>query len=374
MTVRRPEDSTCVLTYDVTSVPEPIQVSQGSTPAKATLHLTVTNHRQAAVHLERARFTFPVGSGPDDLTPNPGSAEPQMEDSSRWRFEQDTDAPGTLVLSPRRASTTLPPGSQLELAVAHIEIGSAVGTSRLTIEEHLKDAPEPGTEVWPLAKVPAGFTVGDFRPKRILVRSGFPAELTWRGESRPGATYRMLHDGEPQDVTDVRYWPSPPLHHDTAFALVVTVTEGGGTAEHAMTTAVTVARPDLTVNDLTVQGHTLLTRVPEQFDLGEQPGRTYTAETDGFLVGHVRADQDVPDTEDPAPTLTVTVATGGAVRVASVQSRLAERQPGDPGSALTAVVPRGSTVTITRAGTTPSTHSLRWFPLGTGQLKEAGER
>ncbi|MCC3770617.1 hypothetical protein [Streptomyces sp. UNOC14_S4] len=368
MTPRRPEDSTCVLTYDVGSDPAPIQVSLGSTPKKATLYITVTNHRQSAVQVESVRFSFPVGTGPEELSNNPGSAEPQVDNDKFWRFELDEERPGSAVLTPKR-SATLSGGEQLELTLAHIEINATVGTSRLTVEEAVKNE-EPGSETWPLAKVPAGFTTGDFRPERILVQSGKPAELTWRGDSRPGATYTMLHDGDPCDVTNVRYWESPLLHRDTAFALVVEVTEAGNTAEYAMTTLVTVARPDLVVNDLTVNGNTTLTHFPAGFDLGDAPERVYTAETDGFLVGHVRADQEVPEAEDPPPTLTVTVSAGGTARVTGVQSRVTERAPGDPGSRLTAVVPRGATVTVARAGTTPSTHGLSWLPFGTGELRE----
>ncbi|MEU8547164.1 hypothetical protein AB0C81_09190 [Streptomyces roseoverticillatus] len=364
----RSDDSACVLTYTVESDPEPIQVSQGTTPKTATLRITVTNHRQSAVHIESVRFSFPVGGGPAELSSNPGSAEPQVDDIKFWRFDLDEERPGSAVLTPKR-SATLPPGGQLELALAHIEINSAVGTSTLTIEESIKNE-GTCTEERPLAKVPAGFTTGDFRPERILVRSGNSAELTWRGESRPGATYTMLHDGQPCDVTCVRHWESPPLHRDTAFALVVEVTEGGNTAEYAMTTVVTVARPDLVVNDLTVGGNTTLTHFPAGFDLGDALELTYSAETDGFLVGYVRADQEVPETEDPPPALIVTVSAGGTERVTGVQSRLTERAPGDPGSRLTAVVPRGATVTITRTGTTPSTHALSWLPFGTGELKE----
>ncbi|MCA6093803.1 hypothetical protein LE181_16745 [Streptomyces sp. SCA3-4] len=282
-----------------------------------------------------------MGTGSADLSDNPGSAEQQADDVRKWRFELDVDTPGSALLTPKR-SATVPPGGQLELALAHIEINAEVGTSKLTIEERIKDSPDPRIEEWPLAKIPAGFTTGDFRPETILVDSGTPAELTWRGDSRPGATYTMLHDGEPRDVTDVRYWKSPPLHRDTAFTLVVEVTEGGNTAEYAMSTMVTVARPDLAVNDLTVNGNTTLTHLFAAFDIGDAPSLTCTAETDGFLIGHVRADQDVPDTEDPPPTLTVTVTPAGRPgRLTSVQSRLAERAPGDPGSRLTAVVPRG---------------------------------
>ncbi|MEU1310555.1 hypothetical protein ABZ419_16890 [Streptomyces cinnamoneus] len=364
-----PDDSTCALAYLLETDPSPLQVSLGSTPKTGTLRITVVNHRQSAVHVESVRVSFPVGSGPEELSSNPGSAEPQVDDTKFWRFELDPETPGSAVLTPKR-SATLTPGGQLELTLANIEINQAVGTTELALQEKLKNSSETDHKEWPLAKVPAGFTTGDFRPRRLLVRSGKPAELIWRGESRPGATYRMLHDGEPVDVTDVRYWESPPLHRDTSFALVVEVTEGGNTAEHAMTTMVTVARPDLVVGDLTVDGHTVLTHATAEFDLGDAPSLTYTAETDGFLVGHVRADQDVPDTEDPAPTLTVTVTAGGTGRNTSVQSRLAERAPGDPGSRLTAVVPRGATVTVARAGTTPSTHRLSWLPFGIGELKE----
>ncbi|GHC60050.1 hypothetical protein [Streptomyces cinnamoneus] len=369
MRPRRPGRGALVLTYDVVSDPAPLQVSQGSTPRTATLRITVTNHQQHAVRLQSVRFSFPVGTGPGDLSNNPGSAEPQADDIKFWRFELDEEVPGSAVLTPKR-SATVTPGGQLELTLAHIEVNGAVGTSRLTVEERIEGSGESGEEEWPLAKVPAGFTTGDFRPHRILVRSGTPAELTWRGDPRPGAVYTMLHDGEPRDVTNVRYWQSPPLHRDTAFALVVEVTEGGNTAEYAMTTVVTVARPDLVVNDLTVHGNTVLTHTPSEFTLGDATELSCTAETDGFLVGHVRAEREVPDTEDPAPALTVTVTAGGTGHVTSVQSRLAERAPGDPGSRLTAVVPRGATVTVTRAGITPSTHGLTWLPFGTGELKQ----
>ncbi|MGW7003832.1 hypothetical protein ACWGCW_13640 [Streptomyces sp. NPDC054933] len=369
MRVRRPK-SDCVLTYEVTPEPAPIQLSQGSTPATATLRITVTNHRPTPVSLESARFCFPVGSGPDDLTTDPLSGEPQLDDLKKWRFEHDRDHPGTLELSPKTGSGNLKSGETRELGIAHIRVDSAVGTSTLTITERIKNSDENGCGEWPLAKVPAGFTVGDFRPVHILVRSGNPAELKWRGESHPRATYTILHDGEPDDVTNVRYWESLPLHRDTAFALVVELTEGEGTAEYAMTTAVTVARPNLAVRDLTVDGRALLTHMPTEFDLGDDPARTYAAETDGLLVGRLIADEDVPDTEERAPTLSVTVtAAGKAHRTSSVQSRMAERAPGDPGSRLTAVVPRGSTVDIQRAGTTPYTHGLAWIPLGTGELR-----
>ncbi|GGP33017.1 hypothetical protein [Streptomyces abikoensis] len=179
MTPRRPTGTgTRVLTYDVASEPAPIQVSQGSTPNKATLRITVTNHRQSAVHVDSVCFTFPVGIGGADLSDNPGSAEPQADDVKKWRFELDVDTPGSALLTPKR-SATVPPGGQLELALARIEINAEVGTSKLTIEERIKDGPE-----WPLAKVPAGFTTGDFRPETILVDSGTPTELTWRGGSR----------------------------------------------------------------------------------------------------------------------------------------------------------------------------------------------
>ncbi|MFI9202839.1 hypothetical protein [Streptomyces sp. NPDC053048] len=369
--VRRPEDSTCVLSYTVETDPAPIQVSHGPTPARAALRITVTNHRHESVQLEEIRFSFPVGDGPDDLTAVPDSGEPELDDTRHWRFEYDADS-RTFVLTPRRSQHPLDFGDQLDLAIANVQVNSAVGTSTLTITETLQDGGEPGTEEWPLAKVPAGFTVGDFRPDYILVQSGTAARLSWRGESMPGATYTMLHDGDPVDVTAVRSWPTPPLHRDTAFALVVRVEAGESVAEYAMSTTVTVARPDLAVGELTVHGRATLTHLPTEFDLGEAGERSFTAETDGFLTGHLVTEQDVAG--DGAPTLSVTVSAGGTDRRTSVQARQAPADPGDPtfpGSRLTAVVPRGARVTIGRSGTAPSRHRLSWLPFGTGELKAA---
>lgn len=367
MTARHGENSP-LMTYRVTPDPAPIQVSQGSTPALATLRVTVTNHLTEPLVLEEVRFSFPVGDGPGDLTANPGSAEPQLDDSRRWRFEQHENEPGVFVLTGRRGGA-MEPGDELEVRIAHIQVNPAVGTSSLLIAEQDEGESEPRLQSAQLAKVPAGFTVGDFRPAHVLVHSGRAAELTWRGESRPGATYTLLHDGPPVDVTAVRYWKSDPLHRDTSFALVVEVTEDGNTAEYAMTTLVSVARPDLSVRHLTVGGRAVLTRVTTEFSLGEGEERVCTAETDGLLVGHVQSEHDIPGS-DPAPTLAVTVTVDGTDRRTSVQSRRASRAPQDPGSRLIAVVPRGATVRITRVDPVAATHQLAWMPWGNGELKE----
>ncbi|MGW1072020.1 YncE family protein [Streptomyces sp. NPDC002537] len=83
------------------------------------------------------------------------------------------------------------------------------------------------------------------------------------------------------------------------------------------------------------------------------------------------ASEDAPG--DDAPTLTVSA--DGADRLASVQARHAPPDPEDPrfpGSRLTAVVPRGARVTISRSGTAPSRHLFSWLPFGTGELKPVG--
>ncbi|WP_190021250.1 hypothetical protein [Streptomyces hiroshimensis] len=369
MGVRRPEESTCVLTYTVETDPAPIQVSQGTTPATATLRITVTNHQQTPVHVEEVRFSYPVGSGPGDLTAKPDSGVLDIDDGQKWVFERDSETPA-FILRPRRPNRPFPSKDQVEVSITGIEVNPAVGTSKLTVTETLQGGGEPRQEEWPLAKVPAGFTVSDFRPTYILVRSGSPAELTWRGTSRDGATYTMLHGGDPVDVTGIRNWPTPNLHRDTAFVLAVEVDVDGNVAEYALTTAVTVARPDLTIGDLTVHGKTTLTHLPTEFGLGEADELTYTAETDGFLTGQLVTEEDAPG--DDAPTLTVTVSADGTDRLTSVQSRHAPPDPEDPrfpGSRLTAVVPRGARVTIGRSGTAPSRHLLSWLPFGTGELK-----
>ncbi|MFF7020270.1 hypothetical protein ACFY97_04535 [Streptomyces klenkii] len=369
MGVRRPEDSTCVLTYTVETDPAPIQVSQGTTPATATLRITVTNHQQTPVPVEEVRFSYPVGSGSGDLTAKPDSGVPGLDDSKQWVFERDSETPA-FVLRPRRPNRPFPPKDQVEVSITGIEVNPAVGTSKLTITETLQGGSEPQQEEWPLAKVPAGFTVSDFRPAYILVQSGSSTELTWRGTSRPGATYTMLHDGEPVDVTSIRNWPTPNLHRDSVFVLTVEVDVDGNVAEYALTTAVTVARPDLTIGDLTVHGKTTLTHLPTEFDLGEADQLTYTAETDGLLTGQLVTEEDAPG--DDAPTLTVTISAGGTDRLTSVQARHAPPDPEDPrfpGSRLTAVVPRGARVRIGRSGTAPSRHLLSWLPFGTGELK-----
>ncbi|WP_087930047.1 hypothetical protein [Streptomyces albireticuli] len=372
MEVRRPQDSALVLTCVVETDPAPAQISQGPTPATVALRITLTNHQRTAVHVDKVRISFPVGSGPGDLTTKPDSGVPYLDNGQHWRFQRDAET-GEFVLTPRPLSRRFPPGDQVELTIAGIEVNSAVGTSELTIDEAVHEGGEPRQEEWPLAKVPVGFGVGDFRPRHILVQGGSPTALTWRGDSRPGATYTMVHAGKTEDVTDVRNWPTPDLHRDSTFVLAVEVREDGGVAEYALTTTVTVARPDLTIGDLTVHGKTTLTHLPTEFGLGEADELTYTAETDGFLTGQLVSEEDAPG--DDAPTLTVTVSADGTDRLTSVQARQAPPDPEDPrfpGSRLTAVVPRGARVTIGRSGTAPSRHLLSWQPFGTGELKPVG--
>ncbi|SDM31386.1 hypothetical protein [Allokutzneria albata] len=353
-----------VLTYEVRSAPEPLQVAK---PGDLTIY--VTNHTGTPVWLEEAVFAFPVGNGSDDLTVNSGSVGMSVSDSTNWRIERDDNRPGAFLLSPKRLRP-IPPGGEVEVTLSNIEVNDAVGTSTLTVGELTDDA-ESGTE-FPLAKVPSGFTVGDFRPEHILVDSGRSAELRWRGDTPPEAEYEIRYqDGDPADVTGSHYWKSPPLHHDTAFTLVVTVTVTGaeGSAVYAMSAVVTVARPNLVLNDLEVNGRVVLAHRSVEFDLGEDTSRVCTAETDGFLVGHILSAADVIG-DAPAPTLSAAVTIGDSPpRVTSVQSRWAERAPYDPGTRLVAVVPKGSAVTISRSGTPDHSHTLTWVPFGTGELK-----
>ncbi|MGW1976911.1 hypothetical protein [Streptomyces sp. NPDC001889] len=373
MARRSPGESLLAVTYTVTTRPSPLQVSQGATPALASVDVVLTNHRDETVVPEEIVFAFPVGDGPGDLTANPGGIEPRLDDSRRWRLEPESDRPGAFLLTPKRGGE-LEPGEELVVTFAHIQINPAVGTSRLTVTEAVEGGGGPQHEDHPLAKVPAGFTVGDLRPQYLLVESGEGAVLTWRGESGPGAVYTMLHAGEPVDVTRVRRWESPALHQDTAFTLVVEVTVDGGTAEYALSTLVTVARPDLTVRRLTVGGRVALTPVPVEFALDDDVlVRECAAETDGLLIGHILADEDITDPAAPAPTLAVTVTVGRAARRSSVQSRTAARSPEDPGSGLTALVPRGAAVRITRDDRAAHTHRLTWIPFGTGELGTAPE-
>lgn len=351
------EDGPQIVSYGVRPEPAPIQVSQGSTPARAAVRTVLTNHTGQDVALAEVAFAFPVGEGPGDLTANPRSVEPYLEEgeggASRWILEADPDRSGVFLLTPRRSAYKLRPGDELTVSFAQIQVNSAVGTSRLTITETVTEGGPPRPAEWPLAKVPAGFTAGDFRPQYILVKSGTGAVLTWRGENRPGAVYTMLHAGEPVDVTQVKRWESPPLHQDTAFTLLVEVTEGDGTAEYAMSTLVT------------------LTPVAVEFALDEEVFvRECTAETDGLLIGHVLADEDITDPAAPAPTLAVTVTAQGVEHHSSVQSRAASPLTGEDRSRrLTAVVPRGAAVRITRDDRTAYTHRLTWIPFGTGELR-----
>ncbi|MFF5213005.1 hypothetical protein [Streptosporangium sp. NPDC000396] len=285
-----------LLAYQLAIDPDPIQAGR-----TCGLRLTARGG-DAPAYCRKIVISMPTGTGSGHLTNTPtgitimpvrGGDHPDQGDG--WSVER-TSATGRVdfTATPSSAAGWLPGVTPLTLGLDDIAVNGAVGVAALQVsEESSLDGVtwQTRTTRLSLPKFPEDFVFKDFRPDHVLVLNGGHAVLSWRGSP---ATYTLTWGGESggmggsADVSGVDTWTSPPLHDTTAFRLAATLP--GGTAERVLTTLVTVARPHLTVNDLSAKGSIRLMGANQPIEpLGLGSTHTFVADTDGTLIGRLAA-------------------------------------------------------------------------------------
>ncbi|MGK5631695.1 hypothetical protein [Streptomyces sp. URMC 123] len=373
----RSGDEEPLLTYVLRPVPSVVNVSTGTDVQELRLELTVTGRADAAAECEWVRVALPYGAEPEHLT--------LTEATDLWTSTEGGTAPGhgngwsaTAKRENGQILVTFEPGRepefdgsfQVTFVVSAIVVNEAVGTAVIRITESTAPASGGGyrerTATFPVDKWPADFYVGNFRPDRNTVDNGESVTLTW--ERSRGPKYVLYWgENESEDVSQVNKWISPPLARATGFMLVATDdSNSSAPLVHALTTAVMVERPHLSVGDLEVNGTTRMQGSRQQVATpGPGTSQYYRAHTDGTLVGFLQAASGAA-----GATLAATVHRAGAneytMRFTSDNSD-GSRPPTE--TPVSIPVPEGAEVLLYAGGQPGDTLQLVWLPQGTGAFE-----
>ena len=261
-----------LLTYSLTTLPMPVQVSLSPTsPSLATLTFVVSCPKKSSTFPGSAtvaaiEIILPVdtsgGSEPTSLcmtAPPLSSASISSSGSDVW-IPSSAGAPGAFYFMPQDG-TVLVAEQSLTIEFTGVEINTVVGTAVVTINEWAvpgsgtpttpDDGPASGQQLIAVAKFPYGFYAGNFTSDKPMVQNGEIPVLSWTGSSN--ATYLMLYESNSVDVSDVQTW-SPPngLVQMTTFILQVSAQQAGQTATMDFSITIEVSNPSLTAQDLTV--------------------------------------------------------------------------------------------------------------------------
>lgn len=233
-------------------------MSTAKDPVVGRLDITVGLGNSGPAYCKSVTVRIPIGAGASALTENRAQLTSAVVGASGW-----TPRPGfadgtwqVFEFVPERPVQVT--GRAVTLVVSQIEVNTTVGEADIEIIEETSPTngsftPKP-TEA-SVTKFPAEFVFRNFRPTKIMVCNGEHAVLKWDGSA--DAAYTMFWDRNSQDVSNVREWTTPqPLTAPTGFMLQATVTAGGQTLTHTLTTVVMVERPDLEVGHLDISGRT----------------------------------------------------------------------------------------------------------------------
>ncbi|WP_141753982.1 hypothetical protein [Streptomyces subrutilus] len=120
-----------------------------------------------------------------------------------------------------------------------------------TLPHRKRRLPGPDT-AFNLGKFPADFYLRNFLCEPSIIDNGGDVKLTW--ERSANAIYKLLYGGVNRDVTNRTSLDIEGIKSDTTFYLRATTGDPTNPVTRILSTQVTVLRPDLTVNNLTVEG------------------------------------------------------------------------------------------------------------------------
>ena len=243
-----------LLSYGITTNPDPVQVSPASgNPAIASLVITVSNNTSKAIYCNKLTFSFPVGDLAQDLAPDSGGILVSANPSDKWQIGTTSD--GVFTATPKSPSDNKITKDGLSFQIYNIQVNKQVGTFTFSIVEHSSVDNKKFSDKansHNMAKFPYGFYVNNFAASVPMVDNGNPVTLTWSGSDL--GSYTILYGTQSVDVTEVRSWTSPGITDTTTFALKASVQEQGETVDNYLYVTVIVNQPEIKCTSLTATG------------------------------------------------------------------------------------------------------------------------
>jgi len=308
--------SSTMLSYAMTTTPNPVQVSTSPTsPALANLIFVVSCPRSTgSCTVSQISVHLPVGAVSDstnltNVAPSASAASITASDGAQWTPSLGV-AEGLFLFTPPGGSVQIS-NQSLTIQLAGIQVSPMVGTANIAIAEWASPGaypappvrqPPSGQAVVPVAKFPSGFYAFDFAPNKPQVNSGDTVTLTWVGSDN--ADYSIAYGDQPPVAVTGRTWTSPPLYSTTVFILTASATVAGQTVKLDLTTAVIVASPE--VLDFYPN--------PSQIDYQQLVTLNWrAANADGvYLLTGQTGRQTLPPVSDPNKPVTLQPSYGGS--------------------------------------------------------------
>lgn len=277
--VRRPNswvtltgDATTVLTYAPQADPAPLMVSvPGENTFYASLEVVITNASGADVAISSITFGIPVGTMPS-LTPTTAGVTAKVSDDTNWQIVGPptpvTDGTANYVLGPAvGSSVTLKAGASVVIQIFQIQTNFTPSTCDISIKE-LQASGNYGFDSFSITTFPLGFyftgLAATVKVKSELVPvAQVPRNssviLVWNASvadvSAFNIFYSTLGGQQTAQPTVLGQWQSPPLLHDTTFAVEVTAAGVGGVPVTAVLAVnVSVQNGDSVITNLTASG------------------------------------------------------------------------------------------------------------------------
>ncbi|HEX8494990.1 MAG TPA: phage tail protein [Pyrinomonadaceae bacterium] len=225
-------DKDKVLTYAVSSNPDPLQASpQTGDPSLATLMIVVSNQTSSLIDCQSISFGFLQGTDAKDLFSDStgiGTTAP-----TGWTIKQN----GSLFTATPDISPAPIGKDGLVFMLSNIKVNQQPGMTDMMVTE--VTVSNTGTLACPLAKFPQKFKVGQLTAYPPTISAGESTTLSWSGTS--GATYALQYlnkDGNTVTITHVKGEPNQPLpstgnytiddvEQSTTFYLLVTLAVPG---------------------------------------------------------------------------------------------------------------------------------------------------
>ncbi|MGM1058403.1 hypothetical protein [Saccharothrix sp. Mg75] len=243
------------LEFGYDSDPSPVRVSPSTgNPELANLFIVGSRRSREAIECRKITLVIPTGTASPDLALDLEGIK------ARVSLEDWTPTPNpqqkTITFLPTSGHSTISKDEGITIELLDVRVNREVGVAPLRIEtEHRvvgEQRWETDTVTLEIGKFPASFYLRNFIATPLLIDNGDDVRLTW--EAGGYGTLRLLYDTSDCNMHGQASHTVAEVTNTTVFYLRATVQVGTGTAEHILSTTVSVRVPDLEVGDLYVYG------------------------------------------------------------------------------------------------------------------------
>lgn len=248
--------SKTLLDYQFGTQPSPLTVSpKGGSPVIGAVTVVVSNGTSKPIWLEKLTIGFDISDIAQSLASDGSGIDVSASPGTDWTSTVTSrSSVFTVEITPVDGSPVAMTTEGLVVHIYGIPINHVPGVALVGVTEQAStDGKTFGTGKTALqvGKFPYGFFVGNFTAQTPMVPHGGTATLSWNGADN--AQYFITYGSNPPvNVTNLRSYTSLPLTADTVFVLRATVVQQSEAVDYYLSTAVTVAMPDLDATSLAV--------------------------------------------------------------------------------------------------------------------------